>query len=152
MSYSNLRVGRASIPGQTYLITTVTAQRKRLFEDYLLGRVVVKTIRSLDETAICHTLALVVMPDHVHWLFELDRAHTLAQTIKLFKGRAATAINTYLKRQGQVWQQSFHDHAVRSDESLIEMARYVIMNPVRAGMIKHIGDYPLWDSMWMDPL
>lgn len=150
MSYSDLRIGRASIPGQTYLVTTVTVHRQRLFDDFLLGRMVVNNMRILDEAGASHTLAFVVMPDHVHWLFELGRLQTLAQLIKVFKALTAISINRHLRRSGQIWQPSFHDHAVRTDESLIEMARYVVMNPVRAGLVERIGDYPLWDCIWME--
>jgi hypothetical protein len=29
------------------------------------------------------------------------------------------------------------------------MARYIIANPLRAGLVDRIGDYPLWDAMWL---
>lgn len=107
-------------------------------------------MRTLEQEAICLTLTFVVMPDHVHWLLELGQSRTLAQTMKLFKGRTAATIRKYLARPGPVWQPSFHDHAVRTDESLIEVARYVVMNPVRAGLANRVGDYPLWDSIWLE--
>jgi hypothetical protein len=29
------------------------------------------------------------------------------------------------------------------------MARYVVANPLRAGLVKRLGDYPLWDAIWL---
>jgi putative transposase len=152
MSYNNLRTGRVSLAGHAYLITAVTDNRQPLFNELIVGRIVVQTLRTPDEEGLCRTLAFVVMPDHVHWLLELTGSQSLDRVVKLFKGRVAAAL---AKRAGQsirVWQPSFHDHAVRTNESLVEMARYIIMNPVRAGLVNRIGDYPLWDSIWLNPL
>ncbi|MGC3981088.1 MAG: transposase [Steroidobacteraceae bacterium] len=150
MPYNNLRIGRVSIPGQTYLVTTVTLHRQHFFDDFVLGRIVVDSMRMLDRQGASRTLAFVVMPDHVHWLLDLNQTRSLTQIIKSFKGRSATLIGKKLCQPYKIWQPSFHDHAVRTDESLVEMARYVVMNPVRAGLVKSIGDYPLWDCIWME--
>jgi REP element-mobilizing transposase RayT len=150
MSYNKLRIGRTSIHGQVYLVTTVTLDRQRLFVDLSLGRITVNAMRALDNEGASRTLAFVVMPDHVHWLFELGRSHTLTAVIKLFKGRSAQAVIKHFDRRGSIWQPSFHDHAVRTEDSLLAIARYVIMNPVRAGIVERIADYPLWDSAWLE--
>lgn len=54
-----------------------------------------------------------------------------------------------LSRQGRLWQPGFHDHAVRREESLEAIARYIVANPLRAGLVKKVGDYPLWDAIWV---
>lgn len=149
MSYSSLRIGRVSIPGQVYLVTTVTAGRHCWFADLYLGRIVVCAMRSLDMERVTHTLAFVVMPDHVYWLLELRGTASLSAIIQLFKGRCVRVLNGRLRRHASVWQPAFHDHAVRNDESLRMPARYVIMNPVRAGLVKRVGDYSLWDAVWV---
>jgi putative transposase len=149
MSYNNLRKGRVSAPNLVYLITTVTKDRQPLFNDLFVGRIVVNAMRALDDELLCRTLAFVVMPDHVHWLIELGHSYTLSAALKLFKGRASATVNRHLKRSGVMWQPSFHDRAVRTDESLVELARYVVMNPVRAGVVNRVGDYPLWDCIWI---
>jgi len=41
------------------------------------------------------------------------------------------------------------DHALRSDEDLRAVARYVIANPVRAGLAQRVGGYPFWDAVWI---
>jgi len=47
-----------------------------------------------------------------------------------------------------MWQDGFHDHAIRKEEDLADIARYVVANPLRAGLVRRIGDYSLWDSIW----
>jgi len=106
-------------------------------------------MRDLDKAMVCTTHAFVIMPDHVHWLFALGTELTLSKLVQRCKGNAARKINTLLGTSASVWQPAFHDHAIRSDESLIVLARYVIMNPVRAGLVQRIGEYPLWDAVWV---
>ena len=65
------------------------------------------------------------------------------------KGRSAISINRVLGNQGQLWQKGFHDRAIRKEEDLQAIARYVVANPLRACLVDKIGDYPLWDAIWL---
>lgn len=60
-----LRKGRVSLPGQTYVLTTVNAARRPLFDDLSPGRLVVAEMRRLHEAGAVNSLAFVVMPDHL---------------------------------------------------------------------------------------
>lgn len=140
MPYRNLRKGRRSAPGMAYHITTVTLDRAPGFLDLDAGRVVA---RRLQDEGRAGTLCCVVMPDHLHWLMVL-RAGTLAEAVRLLKGRSARELGRPL------WQPNFYDHAVRGDEDLRKLARYIVANPLRSGIVEHIGDYPLWDAIWLE--
>jgi REP element-mobilizing transposase RayT len=48
-----------------------------------------------------------------------------------------------------VWQNGFHDHALRQEEDLAEVARYIVANPLRAGLVERLGDYPHWHAIWL---
>jgi REP element-mobilizing transposase RayT len=66
------------------------------------------------------------------------------------KGSSARQINSLLGRSGApVWQRGFHDHALRGDEDVRAIARYIVANPLRAGLVRAIGDYPWWDAEWL---
>jgi putative transposase len=149
MPYKDLLRGRTSIPGQMYLITTVTHGRQPLFSDLRFGRMIVSGMRAFETQQIAQTLAFVVMPDHLHWLLRLDGQLTLSNLMRLLKGRTGRAVNQLRQSQEPVWQHGFHEHAVRTEESLVGIARYVIMNPVRAGLVERSGDYSLWDAIWL---
>jgi REP element-mobilizing transposase RayT len=149
-----LRRGRHSQPGQIYLVTTVTAHRQAVFDDLPQGRCVVRTLRELDLAGAARTLAFVVMPDHLHWLLALGEAMTLGRVVRLAKGRAARRINTLRREFGQpplapLWQAGYHDRALRSEDDLRALARYVVGNPLRAGLVRRLGDYALWDAVWL---
>jgi len=139
-----LRKGRFSEPGRAYLVTAVTHGRERLFAGWRVGRVVARELAA----APAETLAWVLMPDHLHWLLVLGEA-ALGSVVGALKSRSALAVNGRLGRQGPVWQKGYHDHAVRGEEDPRALARYVVANPVRAGLVERVGDYPLWDAVWL---
>ncbi len=94
------------------------------------------------------SLAWVVMPDHLHWLVDLKRG-SLAQLMCRVKSRSCRSVNLMSGSQGGLWQRGYHDRALRRDEDLKAAARYIVMNPLRAGLVKRPGDYPLWDAVWL---
>ena len=149
MPRDDLRKGRVSLPDHAYHITTCTDARQPLFHDFWCGRLAVVEMRSLNDSGALTSIAWVIMPDHVHWLFQLGQSLTLSQAMKRFKGLSAKAINERLGRRGSLWQRGFHDHGIRQDEDLRAVARYIVANPLRAGLVQRIGDYPLWDAIWL---
>ena len=146
---SALRKHRYTTCNQIYLITTVTWKRFPVFGDLMSGRLVVKEMRRLEDEGAADTLAWVLMPDHLHWLIQLRAGKKLHDVVKNLKGRSSRCLNHHRQTSGIVWQPAYHDHAVRRDEDLKKLARYIIANPLRAGIVNDIGDYPLWDCVWM---
>lgn len=142
MAYDELCKGRWSLQQQIYHITTATQDREPLFADFGRGRRVVQQMMALERQGRVVTLCFVVMPDHLHWLLSLQQG-SLSDAVRLLKGRAAREVGRPL------WQPGFHDHALRRDEELVRVARYIVANPLRAGLVQRIGDYPLWDSVWL---
>ncbi|NBA95906.1 transposase [Pseudomonas sp. R5(2019)] len=143
-----LRTGRYSEPGRIYLVTSVVIDRQPVFADWRLGRRVVSQFRQAQEEGLASSIAWVVMPDHFHWLIEL-RAGELSDVVRRTKARTTHSVNAAMGRSGRLWQAGFHDRAVRREEDVKRLARYVIANPVRAGLVERVGDYPLWDAMWI---
>ena len=141
-----LRQGRVSVPGQVYLVTTIVREREPVFCDWTIAC----TVCRIAGAAIHDTrfIAWVLMPDHFHGLLLLGEAVTLSRVMHSFKGRAAFEVNKQLGRKGALWQATFHDHAMRREEDLERMARYVVENPVRAGLAATVGEYPFWNAEW----
>jgi REP element-mobilizing transposase RayT len=145
---NHLRKGRISESGRPYLITTVTCRRKCVFNDWKVGRLLVNEMRTASEAHCVDSIAWVIMPDHLHWLFIL-RDISLPAIIHRVKARSAIAINKHQGSSGRFWQKGFHDRAIRSEDDLQTVARYIVANPLRAGITKKIGNYPLWDAIWL---
>ncbi len=147
MASPRLRQGRCSEPGNIYALTTVTEKRCRLFEHPDNAQIVIEALRFVERSSYSHSLAWVVMPDHVHWLMQLRR-DSLAGCMALFKSRSSRLLNQRLHRQGRVWQHGYFDHAIRRDASLLNAARYILANPIRAGLSETLGEYPHAWSRW----
>jgi REP element-mobilizing transposase RayT len=102
-----------------------------------------------DDAGYTKTLAFVVMPDHLHWLFQLIGDRSLTTSVNTVKSYSTRRINVIVKRQGRLWQKGFYDRAIRKEEDLVSVARYIVANPVRAGFVKSIRLYSLWDATWL---
>jgi REP element-mobilizing transposase RayT len=144
----DLRKYRYSQSGYVYLVTTTCLARKPIFKNTMLGTVVMNEIRHSDEMTRTRTFAYVVMPDHLHWLFQLQQGCSLSSIVQRVKGRSAYRINKLRNHTGPIWQPGYHDRTLRADESLEAVGNYVVANPVRGGIVSDIEDYPLWDLMW----
>jgi REP element-mobilizing transposase RayT len=143
-----LRSGRYSESGQIYLLTAVVLNREPLFRNFKNGRLVVDAFRTAEREELATSLAWVVMPDHFHWLIELQNTQ-LSTLMARTKSRIAVTVNRSIRRQGPVWQHGYHDRAIRKEEDLQAVARYIVANPLRAGLVEKVGDYPLWDAIWL---
>ena len=49
-----------------------------------------------------------------------------------------------------LWQAGFHDRALRAEVDVRAAARYLVANPLRAGLVVSVGDYPYWNAIWLD--
>jgi REP element-mobilizing transposase RayT len=144
-----LRAGRYAEPNRIYLLTTNTLDREPIFADFTLGRLVVHQFRRAQSLGLANSLAWVVMPDHFHWLVELENC-PLRKLMRETKSLITREVNLFRSRNGPLWQQGYHDWALRREEDLVKMARYVVANPLRAGLVEKLGDYPLWDAIWLE--
>ena len=138
-----LRIGRHSEPQRCYLLTSATRGRQPIFETFAAARIAVEELARMDAAGMTYTWCYVIMPDHIHWLVQLLEGATLEQVMRCLKSRSAWRLG------GRIWQRGYHDHALRDEAQLLPTARYVVMNPVRAGLVTRIGEYPHWDACWL---
>ncbi|SEL05214.1 REP-associated tyrosine transposase [Ectothiorhodospira marina] len=143
-----LRLGRFSEPGRLYLVTLTCHRRYRHFTSLTAGRTFVGALISVRHEA--RTLCYVVMPDHAHWLMQLKVGADLSRVVQKVKSLTTRQMRSGGGLSGPLWQKGFHDRALRKEEDVIAVARYVIANPLRAGLVESIGAYSLWDACWLD--
>jgi putative transposase len=144
-----LRRGRASIEGQVYMVTFVTQGRRPRFRSFRVARAAAGSLADIESQSDARLLCWVLMPDHFHALLELGGAEPLERVAHRLKAGMARAANRALRRGGRLWSRAFHDHALRQDEDLLATARYVVANPIRAGLVRRVGDYPFWNAVWL---
>jgi len=144
-----LRKGRRSMAQQIYLITFVTHRRQPLFADFSLGCAAAGALAAAENWTRARLLAWVLMPDHWHALVELREGATLSQLVQDLKRDSTCRLHGSHPELGPVWARAFHDRALRRDDDVVSAARYLVMNPIRAGLTQKVCEYPFWDAVWL---
>ncbi|HBX56095.1 REP-associated tyrosine transposase [Pseudomonas sp. UBA2684] len=147
--HAALRKGRVSLGHTVYLITATTDKREPRFAYFPAA---CSAARCFEDRALLgesRMLAWVLMPDHAHWLLQLGDKDRLGDVVGRLKSASSRQANRLLDRQGPLWAKTFHDHALRAEDGLQAVARYIVANPRRAGLVKRIGDYPFWNAIWL---
>ena len=106
--------------------------------DYLLY------LESLEEYVKgtgCLIHSYVLMTNHVHLLLTPLRKDSPGALMKLLGQRYVQYINKTYKRSGTLWEGRFRSSVIQEDAYLFACQRYIEMNPVRAGMVDHPGEY-----------
>ena len=81
------------------------------------------------------------MPDHLHFVAD-PLGEEWASPLHAMKSFTGLMINRQLGRSGEVWQRQYHDRQLCSDDHLAAAVRYCALNPVRAGLVAEVSDYP----------
>lgn len=142
-----LRKGRVFLTNHFYSITIVTHQRQPFFTEFALNRQIIKHMQQLEQQQLIKSIAFMIMPDHLHWQFQLLENTTLASVIRTFKGQTATTCRKY--GMHKLWQKGYYDHLIRDENDLINQARYIIANPLRAKLVTTVANSPYWDCTYL---
>jgi REP element-mobilizing transposase RayT len=95
-------------------------------------------------------IAYCFMPDHLHVLVEGDvESDGLARFVAMAKQRTSLGVRGALC--GRLWQPGHFDRALRSEDNVYDVAKYIIQNPVRGGLVRTVFDYPYWGSALLTP-
>ncbi len=135
---------RLQIAGGMYHVTARGNAQAEIFLDEFdyLGMMRVLATQVVRRGWLCHSFCLI--PNHYHVLLETPEAN-LAQGMRLVNGMFAQRFNARYKRYGHVFQGPYGAVLLESDDHLLEVCRYIALNPVRAGLVEAPGDWP-WSS------
>jgi REP element-mobilizing transposase RayT len=134
--------GPAYEEGLPVHVVVGTVRRRPIFARHEVAIAVFEAVRSEEVT-----LAACLMPDHLHWL--LRHGRDLARTVGRFKSYG-TRCAWRAGHRGRLWQRSFHDHALRRSEAVPRVVEYLAGNPVRAGLVGAVGEWPFFVVAWTD--
>jgi putative transposase len=90
----------------------------------------------------CHTFCL--MGNHYHFLVETPRPNLAAGMVRL-NGEYARSFNRRHGRRGHLFEKRYHSVVIEREAHLLEACRYVVLNPVRAGLCDTADDW-VWSS------
>ena len=126
--------------GQPFLFTLCTSRRRPIFAGTRYASLVFRELLNGPVLSDAECIAACLMPDHLHLLL-ISKKRNLVHTINAWKSYSTNLLHAEGLR-GPVWQRSFYDHALRTEESVIEAAQYVVTNPVRKGLVEDWRSYP----------
>ena len=87
-------------------------------------------------------LSYCIMPTHLHFLFISLEDNAVSLYMKNLLNSYTRYFNTKYSRKGPLWQGRFRSVLVESHEQLLHLTRYIHLNPVSAGIINNLGDWP----------
>jgi putative transposase len=123
---------------RTYLVTAVTAQRRSLFQVTATAELLQRTILDYRSQGRFLLHAFVIMPDHFHALITPARDVSLEKAMQFIKG----GFSFRLKSKLDVWERSFNESQISTEEKFISCVRYIEENPVRRGLAQTPDAYP----------
>ncbi|MDP1675809.1 MAG: transposase [Bacteroidota bacterium] len=96
-------------------------------------------------------ICFCIMPNHVHLVIEILEKHNnaansttkyLTKVLQSLKSYTAIQSNIILQRDGQFWQSENYDRVIRNEKEFEEVINYVAYNPVKAGLVSDVKDWP----------
>ncbi|MFH0909722.1 MAG: transposase [bacterium] len=127
--------------GAIYFITICTTPRRKnqLCHDGIATRLW-ESLSFREDRGDWWLHLVLFMPDHLHALMSFGRETRMQHAITEWKRYVA-------RLRGIEWQRDFFEHRLRNDENHVEKARYIRMNPVRAGLAARPEDWPyVWSK------
>ena len=139
------RIARFVVPGLPHHVTQRGNRREAVFfgdDDYSLY---LDLLAEACRAAGVAVWAYCLMPNHVHLILTPSTADGLARALGKAHRRYSGFVNARLRTTGHLFQSRFGS-VVMDEEHLIVAARYVALNPVRAGLVARAEDWP-WSSV-----
>ncbi|RPI54261.1 MAG: transposase [Acidobacteria bacterium] len=128
-----------------YFLTFCTFRRHHFFIDATTVSNTLTQFRQTSQREGFEILAYCFMPDHTHELVEgLHESADLRRFCKLAKQRSG-GVHARSGR-GPLWQEGYYDRVLRDGEDIRQVARYILNNPIRAGLVNTPADYPYLGS------
>ncbi|OGP52063.1 MAG: addiction module toxin RelE [Deltaproteobacteria bacterium RBG_13_43_22] len=135
---------RIEFPGAVYHITSRGNDRKEIFEDDLDRKAFLEILYRVCTRYhwLCHAFCL--MDNHYHLLIETPEGN-LSIGMRQLNGVYTQAFNRVHGRVGHLFQGRFKGIVVQKDSHLLEASRYIVINPIRAKLVKNPNQW-IWSS------
>ncbi|MFZ0257283.1 MAG: transposase [Gammaproteobacteria bacterium] len=139
------RQPRFILPGQPQHVIHRGNNRSDIFfseDDYLFY---LDALCSAGQKHACEVHAYVLMTNHVHLLMTPQQGNSLSKVLQSVGRRFVQHINFTYERTGTLWEGRYRSTLIDSERYLLTCMRYIELNPVRAGLVRHPRHYR-WSS------
>ncbi|EEG77668.1 transposase [Dethiobacter alkaliphilus] len=127
-----------------YHIILRGVNREAVFIDDEDRRQFLKILKYIEKVSGCEILCYCLMDNHIHILLKVND-EPLATIIKRICGSYVLYFNKRHGRIGHLFQERFRSEPVESNRYFLTVFRYILRNPVKAGMVKLVSEYR-WSS------
>src|SRR3990167_2701652 len=133
---------RLEFAGALYHVSSRGDRREDIYENDADRKAFLSILNDTCKTCnwVCHAYCL--MNDHYHALIETPDAN-LTRGMRQLNGIYTQTFNRAHGRAGHVFQGRYKAILVEKENYLLELSRYIVLNPVRAGMVRSAKDWPL---------
>jgi REP element-mobilizing transposase RayT len=139
------RQPRIEVPDGYYHVHTRGNDRRDIYFGNWSGRLFLRELERTVNRFSWRILAYCLMPNHYHVVLQIGDAG-LSDGMSELNGRFARASNANNKRINHLFGKRFSSWLIEDDDYLFEVIRYVVLNPVRAGMVRDALRWR-WSSM-----
>jgi REP element-mobilizing transposase RayT len=135
---------RIEYDGALYHVTSRGNEQRPIFKDDTDRKLFLSTLAHVNQRFhwLCHAYCL--MGNHYHLVIETPDGN-LSKGMRQLNGVYTQAFNRRHRRVGHLFQGRFKGILVQKDSHFLEVCRYVVLNPVRAKMVKHPREWS-WSS------
>jgi putative transposase len=130
--------------GAVWHVTCRGNEKQAIFRDDEDRRALLRLFGRVVRVLRWRIHAYVLMGNHYHLLLETPEPN-LSRGMHQINGIYTQRFNRRHQRVGHLFQGRFHSILIEKDAHLLEVVRYVVLNPVRAGLSKHAHDWP-WSN------
>lgn len=138
-----------SVAGRTYVVGVATLYRRAVFDDDDAARTVARTHAMRWLWRDSDVLAWVLLPDRWQALLRLGEHDSLSTLVGRFKGLTSRSVDPRHRVNGWLWSRGFTDRALADADDPVAVARVLVAQPVRAGLVARTGDYAYWNAAWL---
>jgi putative transposase len=145
--HAALRRGRYSQPSAEYFLTLCTEARQSGLTTQGVADAILNETRAMSVDGTWTLLCAVIMPDHLHLLFNLGERLPLGKAVQRLKAKTSKTLRT----GGIAWERGFFDRQIRADDDRLAIFRYIYLNPYQAGLLASSEKWPYFhcrDEEW----
>jgi REP-associated tyrosine transposase len=132
---------RIEYPGALYHVTSRGNERKRIFSAKTDYNQFKRYLKKAEEKYGCLLHCYTLMLNHTHLIVETPDGN-LSQVMQYLNGSYTSFFNHRTGRSGHLFQGRYKAILVEVDSYLLQLSRYIHLNPVRAGTVERPEDYP----------